>query len=59
MTVRLYSRCADKDTWEPLEQLYADVKVMVDKYVTSAENDDLTAALDSVRTRTNHRHQDE
>ena len=40
-----------EDTWEPLEQLYADVKVMVDKYVAAVNNDDLTAALDSVRVR--------
>ena len=42
---------ASEDTWEPLEQLYADVKVMVDKYVAALDNDDLTAALDAVRAR--------
>ena len=40
-----------EDTWEPLAELYKDVKVMVDKYVAATNNDDLTAALDSLRAR--------
>ena len=51
LKVRWQGFDASEDTWEPLEQLYADVKVMVDKYVAAVESDDLTAALDSVRTR--------
>ena len=38
-----------EDTWESLKQLYADVKVIVEKYVQAENNDDLTAALDTVR----------
>ena len=40
-----------EDTWEPLEQLYADVKVMIDKYVAATDNDDLTAARDTLTAR--------
>ena len=35
-----------EETWEPMAQLYADVKVMVDKYVATVNDDSLTAALD-------------
>ena len=36
---------------ELMEELYADVKVLVDQYVAAQDNDDLTAARDTLAAR--------
>ena len=40
-------------TWQPMQELWEDVKVMVDQYVAEEDNDDLTAARDSLAARAN------
>jgi len=38
-------------TWEPLQQVYEDVAVITQKYVSSVNDPGLTAALEEVKIR--------
>ena len=51
MLIRWQGYDESERTWEPLQQVYEDVAVITQKYVTAVNDPGLTAALEQVKRR--------